>query len=269
MSGINSVAEFRKLGEGVLSPPRTISPDNDNDNDTNMEDASLTITTKTPYTTEESTQLHSIGTQIQALQTRISLLQAREQFLTLVKSRAKSILEHLRKRDADLKRKDPTKDICGYDSRLSWSDEEFARWCSSPEGQQTLDSRVLGPPPPSPPTSLLLTSPPLDAHDPQAHPQPQPPVPNEGGGGAGEEEEEIGKGACLKRHCARHRIWWKVHVQEMAFEKEEVKLRVGRLVEEERGVRERARIRRLEEEAARGGGGGGAKGKGGKGSGRR
>lgn len=239
-SSVNDIAEFRKLGEGVLSPPRTASPDGD----LKMEDANSASTKpkiRVSYSTEESDQLDEIVTKLDALKVRKSLLGDREKLLGLVKARAKFILEELRKRDTELKKKDTIKDICGYDARLSWSDEDFKHWRSSPEGQKALSSGVLGPPA----TSVTLAHQ-ADISEPFeviASPILEEPKSEDAAAG---DDDEFGKGTCQKRHCARHRAWWKLHQQEMAFEKEEVRQGMRRLEEEEKGVRDRAMIRCLE-----------------------
>lgn len=240
VGSVNDIAEFRKLGEGVLSPPRTASPDDDSKTEDSKPKSKVT------YSAEESNQLNEITTKIETLRTQKSLLSDRDRFLGLVKARAKTVLEELRKRDTELKRKDTIKDICGYDARLSWSDEEFHRWRSLPEGQTALDHGPLGPP-----TTTLPVAPPpptSPSSEPFA-PMPTSPTPapdNATAPADADAEDEIGKGVCQRRHCARHRTWWKLHQQELAFEKEEVRLGVRRLEEEEMGVRGRGMVRWLE-----------------------
>lgn len=284
---VNDISEFRKLGEGVLSPPRTVSPDGD----MKMEDAGDAPTkpkVTVSYSTEESNQLNEIATKLEALKTRKSLLSDREKFLGLVKARAKAVLDELRRRDTDLKKKETIKDICGYDARLSWSDEEFDHWRSSPEGQKTLNGdagvATLGPAATPMIPSLTQQHPATgavaaaaaavadeDATEPSAAPHPSSPTtphpksedttaPSTStatvASAATDEPDTFTKGTCHKRHCARHRAWWKLHQQELAFEKEEVRLGARRLEEEEKGVRGRGMIRFLEGGVDGGGKGG-------------
>lgn len=236
--GVKNLSEFRKLGEGVLSPPRTASPDNDVQMD-DADGASTKSKAAVSYTAEESSQLTEIAEKNDALKTRKSLLGDREKFLGLVKARAKSVLEELKKRDTELKRKDVVKDICGYDVRLSWSDEEFQQWRASPEGLDILTSGVLGPP-------AIVPAYAPELFEDLASPQPKgsntakDPVPTVG------DDVEIGRGVCQKRHCVRHKTWWKLQQQDMALEKEEVRLGMRKLEEDEKGVRDRAMIRCLE-----------------------
>lgn len=204
------INDFRKLGEGVLSPPRTASLDG---TDVEIEDADGQKKEKITYTPEEEIKLVDITTTKETLRTQKALLNDRDSFLGLVKARATTILEELRK-------KETTKDICGYDTRLSWSDAEFKTWRCGPEGQKAFDDDVLGAPPPA----------------------------DEGGKGTeeGAGGDAVGKGVCQKKRCERHRTWYKLQQQDMAFEKEGVRQALKKLEEEEKGLRDRAMIRCLE-----------------------
>jgi len=215
-SGVKDVEEFRKLGEGVLSPPRTISPD---DKDARMQDgdAMSKEKLKVVYTPEEKTQLSEVTSKKDSLKHKREALGDREKFLGLVKSRAKVVLE-------ELKKKEGTKDICGFDSRLTWSDEEFEAWRTSSEGQSALKSGQLGAPASSPDNGgdEKMTN------------------------GDGAHPEEIGKGVCQKKRCERHKNWMKMQMQDIAFEKEECRQEMRKLEKEEKGVEERAMMRHLE-----------------------
>lgn len=215
-SGVKDVEEFRKLGEGVLSPPRTISPD---DKDARMQDgdAMSKEKLKVVYTPEEKTQLSEVTSKKDSLKHKREALGDREKFLGLVKSRAKVVLE-------ELKKKEGTKDICGFDSRLTWSDEEFEAWRTSSEGQSALKSGQLGAPASSPDNGgdEKMTN------------------------GDGAHPEEIGKGVCPKKRCERHKNWMKMQMQDIAFEKEECRQEMRKLEKEEKGVEERAMMRHLE-----------------------
>ena len=205
VAGVKDINEFRKLGEGVLSPPRTASPDGQ---DVKMEDG--TKKEKVAYTPHEIEKLAEITSSKESLRLRKSMLEDRDTFLGLVKARGKSVLDELRKKDKSLK------DICGYDARLSLSDEEFKTWRCGPDGQKAFDEDELAAPPPS------------------------DEAPETG------DTDELGRGICQKKRCERHRNWYKIQQQEVAFEKDHIRQALRRLDEEERGVRDRAMIRCLE-----------------------
>lgn len=219
-SGVKNVDEFRKLGEGVLSPPQTVSPPSnpsavksEGNSDVKPSDSKIT------YSPEEARRLEEIQQKKEVLKRRRGLLDAKERFLALVKTRAKAVLEDLKQKDRGIK------DICGFDARLSWSDEEFDIWRSSSEGAKALESGVLG----APSSSLAAANETTD-HD----------------GDEKMEDGEIGKGVCLKKRCERHKTWWKLQQQDVAFEKEEVRQEGRKWEGEERGVKERAILRSLE-----------------------
>ena len=204
-AGIKDINEFRKLGEGVLSPPRTVSPDG---NGVKMEDE--TKKGEVAYTPQETEKLAEITSSKESLRLRKSMLEDRDTFLGLVKARGKTVLDELRKKDKSLK------DICGYDARLSLSDEEFKIWRCGPEGQKAFDEDVL-----------------------------VAPTPDDEATATGD-DDELGRGVCQKKRCERHRNWYKIQQQEVAFEKDNIRQALRKLEEEERGVKNRAMIRCLE-----------------------
>ncbi len=226
--GVKNIAEFRQLGEGVLSPPRIASPEHNGDN--SVKTKGRPRNPKSPhksrnsisYSPSELQQLSDIATKREKLEARKLMLEDRDRFLGFVKSRAKRVLENLRKTET-------VKDICGFDARLSWSDEEFLAWRDSPEGQTALKSGTL-----MAPANITV--------DGTSHPEATTDIEN-----CGADEDEHGRGVCQKRRCERHRAWWKLQQQDILFEKGEVRSALGRLGGEEEGVRKRAVVRRLEE----------------------
>ncbi|KAL8824631.1 MAG: hypothetical protein Q9191_004929, partial [Dirinaria sp. TL-2023a] len=116
------IAEFRRLGEGILSPPETDVPEGD----TVMEDAS----TSAVYTPQEAQRVSDIQARMTRLRERKQLLDDRETFLTMAKARAKAALPE--KKSADF--------LCGFDPHLVWTDEEFDAWRNTPEGQRYLQT---------------------------------------------------------------------------------------------------------------------------------
>lgn len=247
VNGVKNVAEFRQLGEAVLSPPRTPSPD---DEDVKMESDEFNARSKSAisYSVAEKQELTEIATKREALEMAKRMWDDRERFLVLVRSRAKRVLEELR-------HKETVKDICGFDARLAWSDAEFLEWRDSPEGQKALESRMLmapsrtttsrvdglNPDPTSAEIAIGRSMPAAEstnhhnAHGTEMDVDGEP------------DEDEVGRGVCQKRRCERHRAWWKLQQQDVAFEKGEVRLALGRLVLEEKAIRQRAVVRCLEE----------------------
>lgn len=205
---------FRKLGDGVLSPPATVSPEGA---DVKMEDAEIERP-KPTYTPEETAQLESIAEKKTRCRARKKLLDDREKLLLLITARGKNVLAEMKEQDKSLN------NICGYDSRLTWSEDEFNEWRASPEGQKALQNDgVLG--------------------------APAPKEKEEGSNEAAVEkegEDEIGRGVCKKKRCERHKTWSKLQFQDNLFEKNQARQEMKKLEAEERGVKDRAMIRCLE-----------------------
>ncbi|KAI9796958.1 MAG: hypothetical protein M1833_005904 [Piccolia ochrophora] len=195
--GVDNVSEFRNLGEGVLSPPPTAVPDENGD--TKMEDGEGNAGTF--FNDEEWRRNEDIEKEKETLVQRRILLKDRERFLQLVKDRSKHILEQLNN----------VKDICGYDSRLSWTDEEFLAWRSSEEGEKAFTTGELEP-------SESATT-----------------------------EEEGGDGVCQKKRCERHKQWRNIQIQDIRFEESKVADEMRRLKQEEADLRQRAKLRRIRE----------------------
>jgi COMPASS component SPP1 len=210
---VKDVGDFRKLGEGVLSPPPTISPE-DGDRDGSGQ--------AMVYNSDDMKRLGEIATEKENLTMRKQGLKDRERFVQLVKDRAKKVAAEL-----------GMKDICGFDSRLSWSEEEFLIWRDSQEGRAAFDSNALGPPPTE-----------TDAedhhqqHQPHTEEDPHNHHPN----------SRIGAGVCPKKRCDRHKVWRNIQMTDIRFEEVSIAERIGGLKQEEKTLRERAKLRAVKEE---------------------
>ena len=220
VNGVKDVKDFRKLGDGVLSPPRTASPDEIRA-DARLEDSSVLQVQKENivYTSEEKTRLAEIAGQKEELKRKRVVLNDKEKFLGLVRARAKTVLE-------ELKKKEGIKDICGFDSRLIWADEEFNDWRNSSDGQKALSSGILDPPASAGDASANGEDETADAVDGQ--------------------KDEFGKGVCQKKRCERHKMWFKLQQQDISFEKDAGRQEMRRLDGEEKGIGHRATVRYLE-----------------------
>lgn len=116
--------DFKKLGEGVLSPPATPvskSPTNNTAQDGD-------------YTESETQALQEIHHRKETSRRKHQLLKDRMKFVTMVKQAAT--------RTAAEKELKP-KEYCGYDSRLEWNDEQFAAWRNSTTGKQAFELDTL------------------------------------------------------------------------------------------------------------------------------
>lgn len=212
--GSKDLDAFRRLGDGVLSPPATASPDGE---DVKMKDREIEKP-KATYTPEESAQLNSIAERKIRCRAKRKLLDDRDKLLLLITARAKNVLAELKEQDKSLN------NICGYDSRLTWSEDEFNEWRASPEGQKALQ------------TDGVLEAPTQKERENGSD------VTKD----AEKEEEEIGRGVCKKKRCERHKAWLKLQQQDNLFEKDQARQEMRKLEAEEKGVRDRAMIRCLE-----------------------
>ena len=201
VDGVKDVATFKKLGDGVLSPPETAATSPGRE------------AKKITYNPEETNLLDNIAKKRAEIEARKEMLNDRATLVQLVDLRRKNVLAKLKEKEKSLK------DICGYDARLSWSDDELNEWRTSKEGQDQLQNAVL-----VADSKLLEKQKDVDGED-----------------------AEVGPGVCKKKRCERHRTWYKIQQQDVAMEKEDVRQNLRKLDEEEKGVKDRAMIRSLEE----------------------
>ncbi|PGH18093.1 hypothetical protein AJ79_00721 [Helicocarpus griseus UAMH5409] len=213
--GVKSAQEFRGLGDHILPPSAgeklasttdiigVTSFKTDNTTDASQNDGDLNFDLEAhqfQLTTNERQHIQNLRMKRTELRNQLDMLRNRDTFLTLVRQRAKSILEQLRQ--ADPKSGTSTwKDICGYDSRLSWSDEEFNEWRLSDAGKEALRSGILEAPPLEPDDNgdTEMQDAEVDGDDNRT-------------------VEKIARGVCIKKRCERHRQWVKVQQQDMQHE---------------------------------------------------
>ena len=217
---VSDIDHFRRLGDGVLSPPPTVSPEGEDVKaEKGAENKKEAI-----YTPEESAKLEAIAAKRDIVRTQKKLLDDRDRFLLLVTARAKTVLGGLREQDKSVNT------ICGYDNRISWSDDEFNEWRTSPEGKSALGKGgVLNPPTDKGKAEKV------EKQENGENVAPDAP-----------EEEETGRGICKKKRCERHKAWLKLMQQEILFETHQARQAMKKLEAEEKGVKDRAMIRHLE-----------------------
>ena len=222
--GINDIDAFHRLGDGVLSPPPTVSPEGENvklENEADMKKKPI-------YTPEESIKLEDISAKREKVRAHKKMLDDRDRFLLLVTARAKTVLAELKEQDKSINT------ICGYDTRITWSDDEFNEWRASSEGRSALEKGgVLNAP--------MKKEKPEKVEDDKVSENAAPDAQVNG-----EEEEEIGKGVCKKKRCERHKAWLKLMQQEILFETHQARQAMKKLEAEEKDVKDRAMIRHLE-----------------------
>ncbi|KAL4810330.1 hypothetical protein BDV18DRAFT_130778 [Aspergillus unguis] len=243
--GVGSAEEFRKLGAHIVSPPPEadqaepepepkIEPKPDAETQTEGQTGTDTINQNKlgldvsvdglHYSPDEARKLDKLRKRRGDLFHRRDMLAARNTFLGLLRQRSKAILDMLKKKDP----KGGWKDICGFDSRLAWSDEEFDEWRLTDKGKRALEEGT--------PEALALS-------------YPDPDVDADGdtamNGSAGDELDfdTLARGVCLKKRCERHKQWIKVQQQDSAFEERTLQNDLSDCEKEAKGVVERAVLR--------------------------
>ncbi|KAI9652126.1 MAG: hypothetical protein M1829_001845 [Trizodia sp. TS-e1964] len=153
----------------------------------------------------EQAQLQKITKRNEQLQQRKAGLESREIFLNVVKEKSKRLFGEL----------DGTKGTCGYDSRLSWSEEELSVWhCSNQE------EKLLGKS-----HNSISTFTKLDQT------------------GSVKLNDNSSPEVCLKKRCERHKNWRIVQLQDIRFELLKVAEEIRKLVEKEDSLYNQARLR--------------------------
>ena len=210
VQSVNNVKDFRTIGDQV-----SIAAPTDDDvkmGDDTKEESRAGVT----YTVEEEAKLAELTGKKEALRTKRIILEDKDVFLGMVKERAREVKEA-----------EVIKDLCGYDPRLTWSDEEFSLWRTSPEGKKVFESRVLIPATSNPTNSDHASNPEDDDK--------------------AERKEAVTKGFCMKKRCERHKQWLKIQQQELAFEKDALRQEMRKLDNEEKELRQGAVLRVVEQ----------------------
>lgn len=225
--GVASVDEFRKLGDRIISPP----PEDDEREESPIRGKNET---KFPhgkklgldihangliYSPEEAAKIEKLRKMRENLLNRKDMLAARSAFVALLRQRAKSVVEKLKQSDP----KGGWKDICGFDSRLSWSDDEFDEWRLSEAGKKALAEGTA--------EALAASYPAMTDAD---------------GDTVMNGENEIAfltRGICTKKRCERHKQWVKVQQQDIVFEESSADQDLANCEEEAQSVVEKAALR--------------------------
>jgi COMPASS component SPP1 len=132
------------------------------------------------------------------------------------------------------------KDICGWDSILSWQLAKIERWKATAEGAAAFENAAL-----------------------QLHPAPEAPASDAAQKAFWERCEELRHPRvvgpldythtiCLKKRCEGHRQWQRIFVDNQRLEEEMLTRRMQAQNKEETGILERARRRYIRETNARG-----------------
>ncbi|KAG0159454.1 hypothetical protein PDIDSM_6976 [Penicillium digitatum] len=231
--GVTSTQEFRKLGDRIVSPPPRADENETAGAEIQAESKPQSgrwlgvdvHATGLEYSPDEIAKIEKLRTQRKELLHRKEMLAARTTFVSLLKPRAKGVVEKLKQHEP----KGGWKDICGFDSRLSWSDEEFDEWRLSGAGKKALAEGTA--------EALAMSfSAGTDADGDTAM--------------NGDGDDDISfwtRGVCTKKRCERHKQWVKVQQQDILFEEETAEQDLAKCEKEARSVVERGVMRRWAE----------------------
>ena len=223
------VASFRALGDGIGSSIGVLfAPNTASINDNGDKSAGGAGTPDFALNEAERTRLTEMSVAKADLRRRRELLRDRERFVAKVREITASYAER-----EGLK----AKDVCGFDSRLSWSEVEFARWREGKGGSEMLGGKE-------------------GASD-RADEKDDSDKANDGGVNASTPVPPDVTTLCTRKRCERHKQWQKLAIQDVKFEEADVAGELRRLEGEEKETRERALLRWREEQAAAGNGVGG------------
>ena len=233
-TSITDVDSFRSLGDGVLSPPPTVSPSaekfpNGELHNTDNEKLPLSYTLQPA----ENARITSIAEEKDELRKRRQVLRDKEKFVAMTREQVT--------RYADREGIKP-KDVCGYDRRLGWDELQFERWRHSAAGKAVFR---LG--------TLDTTENEDGDADADADGAPQKQVngdvemPD-----ADDEKSKDSEFFCAKKRCQRHQGWQKLALHDVRNAESELANEMRKLDKEEREIRERAMLRWRKELGAKG-----------------
>ncbi|KAL0257000.1 COMPASS (complex proteins associated with Set1p) component [Diplodia seriata] len=229
------VNHFKDLGNSMLSPPATASP------------SSPTFAQEAPLSGPDAARVAEIEKEIQDLTKRLKLLKDRERLVSMVRDQVNAVAEREGVKP---------KDICGYDSRLNWSEGEFALWRATPKGKACFRQGTLDAEPED-----------QDKEDVEMRDAPEDGAPLVNGTGVknGTGVEDTKKNqelisellapsdVCLKKRCQRHTQWVKIAQYDVSFESSVAKNTLQDLMADEREIRHRALVGLRKERKAQSG----------------
>ncbi|KAH0363795.1 hypothetical protein KCU65_g7137, partial [Aureobasidium melanogenum] len=201
-----TVEAFHKFNNGSISPVPGSSPGAMKDEGSEDE---APLSHESALNDIERERIDQITNLRATARARHSLLRDKLKFVKMLKTVASRLADH---------RAVKPKDLCGYDSRISWSEEEFDVWRSSEAGQEALRIESLP----------LPSDEDLDGDT----------------GMTGFNDSE--PSTCMKKKCGRHYDWAKLAMDDTKDETSQNNQFMHGLDKEEKEIIERARLRARE-----------------------
>lgn len=218
---VSSAEEFRRLGERLISPPAEPPPAKRSKTEEKeptkkkqgAEEQKYDSTNKMGldihpagviYSTAEEAKLQKLRKRRAEYRRRGEMIAQRDRFLGLVRARAKTVLDRLKAKEP----KGGWKDICGYDSRMAWNEEELDEWLQTEAGRRAFEEDKLE-------AEELPTNGTHDTKNPSADSDEDEDDEN---ANVDAEFAELSRGVCIKKRCDRHKQWVKFVQQDTQFE---------------------------------------------------
>ncbi|KAK5259154.1 COMPASS (complex proteins associated with Set1p) component [Exophiala xenobiotica] len=257
------IEEWRGLGRKPDTPPRDVvgempmsnNADDGEDTESKPNPVPVAVPLELIFDELETAKMASIEEEKRSLHEHNDVLSARELVLDLIKTRSTSITDEVKKAHPKMK------DICGFDPRMAWSDEQFHHWYTKRGGKELLQDGMkakIGPPEDADSgagTNVVTNG--VNGVGDHDHEQQHQQTDHHGdgendGGVADGEEETMPKkgGVCIKNRCPRHRNWAKGQLAELRFEQDLVRRQLARCEAQQRKIRERATVRAWERRGA-------------------
>jgi COMPASS component SPP1 len=259
--GVSSSAEFRRLGDTLITPPPSTSPparrtdskakgekEDDEDEDDivgmkskrkkdNKEVAAaqdgddfeqeelfksnkLGLDINPPgvnYSAAEESKLQELRARREQYRHQRRMIARRNEFLGLVRAKAKAVLDRLKAKEP----KGGWKDICGWDVRMSWNEEELDDWGQNTEtGRKAFEEGKLEAEPIDNLASngVAITDDEDDDDDDDGKSKKKSKNNRNNNATKDAEFAEFSRGVCMKKRCDRHKQWVKIVQQDIAFE---------------------------------------------------
>jgi COMPASS component SPP1 len=205
-----NVEALHNLNHGPVSPMPGSSPNEPKNEDPEDENS---LSHESALNDIERERIDQITHSKATARARHSLLKDRARFIAMLKTVASRLADH---------RNVKPKDLCGYDSRLTWNDDDFNAWRSSESGQEALSIGSL----PLPSTEDIDSDVLMNG---TSHPSESPQ-----------------QSTCMKKRCSRHYEWAKLHIEDNKFEIGLNSNNLQALEKEEGNIIQRARLRARE-----------------------
>ncbi|CRG85876.1 Set1 complex component spp1 [Talaromyces islandicus] len=223
---VSSAEEFRRLGERLITPPPappvTISKKEEKETDNPQKKQApaaeeyhssnkMGLDIHPPgvvYSIAEEAKLQKLRKRRAEYRRRGEMIAQRDRFLGLVRARAKTVLDRLKAKEP----KGGWKDICGFDARMAWNEEELDEWLQTEAGRKAFEEDKLEA------EELPTNGTDTKMQDPADTDDDDEDEDENKSKNVDAEFAELSRGVCIKKRCDRHKQWVRLVQQDTQFE---------------------------------------------------